>query len=350
MFGVRISEKMMCAARTFLQLFTLCCIIAACAAQPNATDGATGGTTGVRACKCMEYWDCVSSGGSPYAYCQYSTKVCCFVDPRARAVGILPKAPKIDNCGRKGVENRRDGVSQAGEWPWHVAILEKQNDIYVCGAALVDEYWVLTAAHCVDDYSDPRPLKLRLGEHDVQTQTEPFPYEERDVSHVVLHPAFDNTSLTHDIALVQVATPAKRRPNINTVCMPERGLTKLMLEDKAARCFITGWGKQREGGGHATVLKEIRVPLWKNKDCEFALRRHFGAQFKLSDSSLCAGEAGRDACDGDGGGPLVCERNTIWYQVGVVSFGVGCGRRDMPGVYSRVEDYRDWIHQVILNS
>ena len=53
---------------------------------------------------------------------------------------------------------------------------------------------------------------------------------------------------------------------------------------------------------------------------------------------------------GDGGGPLVCEKDGQWYQVGIVSFGIGCGRRNVPGVYTKVEDYEDWIEQTILTA
>lgn len=65
---------------------------------------------------------------------------------------------------------------------------------------------------------------------------------------------------------------------------------------------------------------------------------------------LRTGAEGRDACDGDGGGPLVCEKEGTWYQVGIVSFGIGCGRRSIPGVYTRVSSYTDWIYSIALNS
>lgn len=327
--------------RTLLLIFSLSTAIAQ---QSNdAQDNHSG-----HQCDCMEYWECISAGGKPYSYCVYSNKVCCFIDQNAKTVGILPRRGKITSCGQKGVDNRKDGFSEPGEWAWHAAILEKPRDLYVCGASLVDEYWVMTAAHCVDDFTDTNSLKVRLGEYDVLRSSEPHRHEEFQVSRVILHPGFDNTTLLHDIALLRLATPAKRRSHINTVCMPDAELSEKILI--TSKCIVTGWGKRDEKSNHSIVLKEVIVPVWKNNDCERSMKLQFGPNYQLPSSVVCAGTTGRDACDGDGGGPLVCEKNNHWYQIGIVSFGIGCGRPNVPGVYTRVHSYKQWIHDVVLNS
>jgi len=95
-------------------------------------------------------------------------------------------------------------------------------------------------------------------------------------------------------------------------------------------------------------MKEISVPLWDQTKCNAALQAQFGPSYTLPATALCAGAEGRDACDGDGGGPLVCEEEGQWFQVGIVSFGIGCGRKGVPGVYTRVQAYHQWMEGTIL--
>ncbi|KAG7161779.1 Phenoloxidase-activating factor 2-like 2, partial [Homarus americanus] len=301
-------------------------------------------------CHCMEYWTCITSGGEPYSYCGLSaSSVCCFVPLNANPIGILPLRSRNKSCGTKGADSKKEGQAEMSEWPWHAAILEQPQDLYVCGASLLDEAWVLTAAHCVDDYLEngdrlPEVLKVRLGEYDVSTTAEPLKHEEFPVTRVVIHPEFDNATLVNDIALLQLVRSARRKANIDAVCMPKKND---FLEGGTSRCYVTGWGRRDEASEHSVVLKEINVPLWSNPTCQNALREQFGPAYSLPTTALCAGAEGRDACDGDGGGPLVCEKDKHWYQVGVVSFGIGCGRRNIPGVYTRVDAFEDWIKDTI---
>jgi hypothetical protein len=87
-------------------------------------------------------------------------------------------------------------------------------------------------------------LKVRLGEYDVSTTAEPLEHEEFDVRRIVVYPYFDNTTLVHDIALVQLASKARRRRNIDAVCMPKPN----EIDDTTGRtCYVTGWGRLSEG-------------------------------------------------------------------------------------------------------
>lgn len=332
-------------------------------------------------CGCMEYWSCITRGGNPYSYCGiHAHEVCCFVPRNAEPIGILP-TPSRARCGKKGFDAGHEGEADMAEWPWHAAILEKPQDLYVCGSTLLDESWILTAAHCVDDYlpfvsTIDQILKVRLGEYDVSTTAEPLRHEEFNITNIVIHPGFNNSTLVHDIALLKLERPAKRKQNIDVVCMPKPGdFDHHEKADEASsasfartrasssrqhshhstngssgehQCYVTGWGRRSETSEHSLVLKEIHVPLWDHDNCNGALQAQFGPAYHLPDTAVCAGAEGRDACDGDGGGPLVCEKNGQWYQVGIVSFGIGCGRRNVPGVYTRVSAYENWIEETIL--
>jgi len=303
-------------------------------------------------CDCMEYWTCILGGGTPHSYCGLTDHdVCCFVPDNAQTVGILP-TPSRTQCGRKGFDSGKQGTADMAEWPWHAAILEKPADLYVCGSTLIDESWILTAAHCVDDYLPfvtgiREILKVRLGEYDVSTTAEPLPHQEFDISDIQIHPGFNNATLVNDIALLRLDRPAKRKQNIDVVCVPRN--QELVLADLDT-CFVTGWGRRSEKTEHSVVLKEISVPLWDQGVCAAALRSQFGPTYSLPDSAVCAGAEGRDACDGDGGGPLVCQSDGHWFQVGIVSFGIGCGREGVPGVYTRVETFQPWVERTILTN
>ena len=171
--------------------------------------------------------------------------------------------------------------------------------------------------------------------------------QEFNISDIKIHPNFNNATLVNDIALLKLERPAKRQQNIDVVCVAN---TEDIEESRLSNCYVTGWGRRTESSEHSTVLKEITVPLWEQSVCNSALQDQFGPGYSLPSSSVCAGAEGRDACDGDGGGPLVCQQEGQWYQVGIVSFGIGCGRAGVPGVYTRVSHFYPWLETTILSS
>jgi len=241
-----------------------------------------------------------------------------------------------------------DGDSEFGEYPWQVAILKKdpQESVYVCGGTLIDSLHVLTAAHCIKTYHE-QDLRVRLGEWDVNHDVEFYPYVETDVVNMVIHREFYAGTLYNDLAILRMDKPVDfaRNPHVSPACLPDA-----FSDFTGQRCWTTGWGKDAFGdyGKYQNILKEVDVPVISNRQCETQLQQtRLGYDFKLHNGFLCAGgEEGKDACKGDGGGPLVCERAGSWYLVGIVSWGVGCGQPGVPGVYVKVSHYLDWIRQL----
>lgn len=103
-------------------------------------------------------------------------------------------------------------------------------------------------------------------------------------------------------------------------------------------CFIPGKSYSR------TLLQGV-VPLLPREDCE----ARYGQKF--TNRMICAGNLSEDkrvdSCQGDSGGPLMCQRsNGRWIILGITSWGYGCGRKDSPGVYTKVSKFVPWIKKV----
>ncbi|KAK3863635.1 hypothetical protein Pcinc_030617 [Petrolisthes cinctipes] len=266
---------------------------------------------------------------------------------------IVPQPVPFGTCGvQNPIPYRNAGFSEAtfGEYPWIAVVLTRTDD-YLGGGALISNQWVLTAAHKVHN-ANPRNMKVRLGELDVSTVTDhpQFPHVEVDVAQVIIHPQFDSTNLFNDVALLRLSQPVNTAnyPHIGPVCLPEQD----QIFHGNRQCWVTGFGQDAFGqaGNFQKILKEVDVPMVDPFVCEERLRRtRLGEAFKLDDRSfVCAGGiAGKDACTGDGGAPLVCRVQNKWYVAGLVAWGIGCAQGDVPGVYVNVPSFVNFIYQNI---
>ncbi|KAJ2944309.1 hypothetical protein O0L34_g18298 [Tuta absoluta] len=289
-------------------------------------------------------------GGRPQIQQCRQNQVCC----------RRPLRPQAGNKGQCGIRHSQgingriktpsyvDGDSEFGEYPWQAAILKKdpKESVYVCGGTLIDGLHIMTAAHCIKSHK-AFELRVRLGEWDVNHDVEFYPYIERDVVSVHVHPLYYAGTLDNDLAILKLEHPVEwtKYPHISPACLPDK-----YTDYAGQRCWTTGWGKDAFGdyGKYQNILKEVDVPVLAHGQCQQQLKQtRLGYNYELNQGFLCAGgEEGKDACKGDGGGPLVCERGGTWQLVGVVSWGIGCGQPGVPGVYVKVAHYLDWIAQV----
>ncbi|XP_077413607.1 prostasin-like isoform X2 [Vanacampus margaritifer] len=239
-----------------------------------------------------------------------------------------------DVCGQTKANTRIVGGVEAlpGDWPWQVSLHSSGN--HFCGASLISRQWLLSAAHCF-----PRviPVTAYLGR---QSQEGSNPNEERrEITEIINHPNYLPDTFDNDVALLKLSSPVSFTDFIVPVCLAAQDSTFF----SGTESWVTGWG--RIGAGvplpSPQNLMEVEVPVVGNRQCNCDLN----PKATVTDNMICAGlrDGGKDSCQGDSGGPMVSRQGSQWVLSGVVSFGIGCARPKMPGVYARVSRYQEWI-------
>ncbi|XP_073459872.1 chymotrypsin-like elastase family member 2A [Aquarana catesbeiana] len=228
-------------------------------------------------------------------------------------------------------------------WPWQVSLQYiYYGDGYwyhTCGGTLLNENWVLTAAHCISSYNTYRVM---LGKHDFSQ----WESGQKTISVVKLinHPNWDPNWLSggHDISLLKLAEPVEFSDTIQPICLPAPGR---ILEQNTG-CYVTGWGNLQTNGPAPNTLQQGRLLVVDYNTCTEP--DWWGT---LVDTNMvCAGGDGIvSSCMGDSGGPLNCQSaQGAWEVHGVVSFGssLGCNYYKKPSVFTRVSDFNSWISEV----
>lgn len=120
--------------------------------------------------------------------------------------------------------------------------------------------------------------------------------------------------------------------------------------------YVAGWGRTEEQGMPSNILQQVALPVLKTEVCKDRYRKQnrlIDAVNQFNNAVICVGylEGGKDSCQGDSGGPLmrpsVQNNKVVYFQEGIVSYGIGCARQDVPGVYTRVSTFIDWISEKV---
>jgi secreted trypsin-like serine protease len=235
----------------------------------------------------------------------------------AAVLGLLTGPARADDDGNERIV----GGSRVdeGTFPWMVRLSVG------CGGSLIAPQVVLTAGHCVKRSGADTSMRITGGSVDLQSS------RARTVrsAYVYRAPGYADAATGDDWALIGLE---------QAFDLPTLTLAADTAYDKG-RFTVMGWGTTAEGSAtQQRRLRSAEVDFVSDSSCDRKYRK-IGMEIVDSDM-ICAGRGGKDSCQGDSGGPLVrLDATGSWLQIGIVSWGYGCARKDFPGVYGQVSTF-----------
>ncbi|CAL1284602.1 unnamed protein product [Larinioides sclopetarius] len=218
----------------------------------------------------------------------------------------LPEDCGIQTFKPKTIYDRIVGGEEAvpNSWPWQVSLNEAaaEPSNHYCGGILINNQWVLTAAHCVANNYAPGTIKILLGAHDLMKTTS-YQQSRRNVK-VIAYPNYTGKEIEKyrvDLALIKLNAPVTLNAGVQPACLPDFQFKP----PTGWHCYVTGWGETRGSGG-STVLKQMLVVIQAEEEC-------FGS------TDICVLKEKNGICGGDSGGPLYCPVGDDFFIFGVAS-------------------------------
>ncbi|XP_052608723.1 coagulation factor X [Peromyscus californicus insignis] len=219
-----------------------------------------------------------------------------------------------------------------GECPWQALLINENNEGF-CGGTILNEFYVLTAAHCLHQ---AKRFKVRVG--DRNTEKEEGNEMSHEVDVVIKHNKFVRETYDFDIAVLKLKTPITFRMNVAPACLPQKDWAEATLMTQKSG-IVSGFGRTHEKGRQSNILKMLEVPYVDRNTCKLS------SSFSITQNMFCAGYDAKleDACQGDSGGPHVTRFKDTYFVTGIVSWGEGCARKGKYGVYTKVTAFLKWI-------
>ncbi|CAH1185683.1 unnamed protein product [Phyllotreta striolata] len=226
-----------------------------------------------------------------------------------------------------------EAVEPPNKYPFQAALYIYYGDLVaLCGGSLINEKWVLTAAHCIE--KNPSKVEVLLGAYN-QSQDHENSRQIFLSQALFIHKDWDKRTLQNDIGLIKLPDSASFNKNVGLIQVAS-GTSKYDGQTGT----ILGWGIT-ESGRESDVLMQVNVRIMSNAEC-----RHSDPAYSsvIKSSHLCTdGTDIKSSCSGDSGGPLIVG-NTL---VGLVSFGPSNCLLGYPSVFTRLTSFYPWINETM---
>ncbi|XP_060700969.1 serine protease 27-like [Hemiscyllium ocellatum] len=243
-------------------------------------------------------------------------------------------------CGtRWEVKKSFQGEPQPSPWPWQVSIEMAVENRHFCGGAIINEFWIITAAHC---FMPPISQSLEeivvvIGLNKQLTPETWVRYS--NPRNVILHNGFDEETGANDLALVRVSERIIFGKYAMPVCFPNN---EIFFGNTWLNCRITGWMKT--GEDTTDSLQDAPIKIISFRECNTTV---FGGNLQPTMMCMEFEENERIGCHLDSGGPLVCKVNSTqqYFLIGVVSWITDYEKR-WPGVFTVTKSYLNWVEHI----
>ncbi|CAI4222063.1 unnamed protein product [Auanema sp. JU1783] len=237
---------------------------------------------------------------------------------------------------------------EPSRYPWQAVLLiyDVNGQAMLCGGTVLDDYWILTAAHCVSGRSET--IYILTGVRSLQN-----PRKTSKATHVYVHPAYDSFSITNDIALLK-SSKKLLDDVVKPICLTRNDDAFLA---PGTTSIVTGFGLRFQNLTSPVLtlsnsIMATEVPIISHSSCLSSWDSATAGLIRISNKEVCAGSLLHGTSPGDSGGPLlVVDSLGRDVQIGITSFGAGglrgvVDQNTFPGVYTRVSKYVPWIESV----
>lgn len=189
---------------------------------------------------------------------------------------------------------------------------------------------------------------MRLGELTISTDEDDAQPIDVKIIERIRHPDYKIPSKYNDIALLKLEHPIEFSQYVRPACLAES------FNIPTERVIATGWGRTEYAETTSDRLQKVLLDVIAQPICNASYAPHLSRNLRkgvVDETQFCAGSMiHQDTCQGDSGGPIQIYHSYVecmYAIVGITSFGIRCAETGLPGVYTRVYPYIDWIERIV---